>query len=246
VGWGKMPRGSDFQARWTEGYWAETRILAALNAHPSLLAVQFGITDGTAFWSAREMAARQLPNQTRHGKRPDILVFRKSDLSLLERAAAKKLLLKDDQHAEPLARRAILAIESEFSPYAYKHRLAEYGAELSFTIKDEDLQPLRKWQRRFGVPLGIVQCYLDSSYFLPFKTLLNGIRSGSIRKQIERSYNKPVYYPRMSTGISFATFSNQPKIAAVVILDKYGKYTAIREVTGGILKLTPEMRNLVR
>ena len=241
-----MPRGSDFQARWTEGAWAEARILSALNANPSLIAVQFGITDGTAFWSSLEMAKRNLPDQTRHGKRPDVLVFRKNDLSLAERASVKKLLLKDDRRAAPLARRAILAIESEFSPYAYKHRLAEYGKELSFTIKDEDFKPLKQWHRHFKVPLGIVQCYLDSTYFLPFKTLVDGINSGTIRKQIERSYNKAVYYPRMSTGIAFAEFSSLPTIAAGVILDKYGKYTAIRQVTGGTLRLTSTMRRLLR
>jgi hypothetical protein len=55
-----MPRGSDFEARWTEGAWAETKIIDALNAQPELLAVQFGITDGTAYWSSKEMEARDL------------------------------------------------------------------------------------------------------------------------------------------------------------------------------------------
>jgi hypothetical protein len=240
-----MPRGSDFQARWTEGSWAEERLILALNAEASLVAVQFGITDGTAFRSSAEMAARDLPDQTTHGKRPDILVFRKAALSPVDLKSVEGLLLQSDKDAEALARRAILAIESEFSPYAYKHRLTEYGKELSFTIKDEDLAPLVRWQKHFGVPLGIAQCYLDSTYFLHFEVLLAGIADGTIRKQIERSYNKPVYYPAMSKGIVFGEFSDVPEIAAEVILDKYGKYTAIRKVTGGALSLSAEMAALL-
>jgi hypothetical protein len=83
------------------------------------------------------------------------------------------------------------------------------------------------------VPLGIVQCYLDSSYFLPFETLLEGIKSGTIKRKIERSYNKPVYYPHMR--ITFAEFSDLAKISAKVILDKYGKYTAYRKLKRALL-----------
>ena len=191
------------------------------------------------------MAARELPDQNRHGKRPDILVFRKADLSDNSLKSVNELLFQSDEDAEPLARSAILAIESEFSPYAYNHRLAEYGKELSFTIKDEDLAPLVKWQEHFEVPLGIVQCYLDSTYFLPFATLIAGIADKSIRKKIEPAYNKLVYYPPMSKGIMFGEFSEAPKIAAEVILDKYGKYTAIRKVAGGALSLSTEMKKIV-
>jgi hypothetical protein len=52
-----MPRGSDFEARWTEGAWAEARILEALNVVPELISVQFGITEGTAYWSSRATPA---------------------------------------------------------------------------------------------------------------------------------------------------------------------------------------------
>jgi hypothetical protein len=240
-----MPRGSDFEARWTEGAWAEKLILEALNELPDLLAVQFGITDGTAFWSSKEMAARDLPDQTQHGKRPDVLIFRRKKMTSGELSDARQLVLQPDKDAIALARKAVLAIESEFSPYDYKHRLDGYGKELSFTIKDEDLKPLKKWHQYFEVPLGIVQVYFDSSYFLAFQSLLDGIKDGTIKKQIERNYNKPVYYPKMSTGIPFAEFTSGPKIRGDVIRDKYGKYTPLRKVEGGKLKLSPEMRKIL-
>jgi hypothetical protein len=240
-----MPRGSDFEARWTEGAWAETKILDALNAEPELLAVQFGITVGTAFWSSKEMEARDLPDQSQHGKRPDILVFVRKGMTNSELTEAAELLYQSDDGAERLARRAALAIESEFSPYAYKHRLEGYGKELSFTIKDEDLEPLKKWHKHFEVPLGIVQIYFDSCYFLAFKSLVDGITSGAIKGQIERAYKKLVYYPKMSTGISFGEYSEAPIMGADVILDKYGKYTPLRKVIGGKIKLTKEMREIL-
>jgi hypothetical protein len=90
-----MPRGSDFEARWTEGAWAEARILEALNVVPELISVQFGITEGTAYWSSKEMAARDLPDQTQHGKRPDILVFQRAALSNREIAELDTQLKKE-------------------------------------------------------------------------------------------------------------------------------------------------------
>lgn len=240
-----MPRGTDFEARWTEGAWAETKIIEALNDLPDLLAVQFGITDGTAFWSTKEMAARELPDQGQHGKRPDVLVFRRNALSNAEISDAAELVLKSDDEAQALARKAVLAIESEFSPYAYKHRLEGYGKELSFTIKDEDLAPLKAWHSYFGVPLGIVQVYFDSSYFLAFQSLIDGIASGAIKGQIERAYKKRVYYPKMSTGIPFGEYVEAPTMKAENILDKYGKYTPLRKVEGGKIRLTDEIRKIL-
>ncbi len=240
-----MPRGSDFEARWTEGAWAEKLILDALNGLPQLLAVQFGITEGTAFWSSKDMAARNLPDQTQHGKRPDILIFRRQHMRNSELSEVAELVLMPDKDAEKLARKASLAIESEFSPYDYKHRLKEYKKELSFTIKDEDLKPLKKWRRHFEVPLGIVQVYFDSTYFLAFQSLIDGIRDGTIKKQIERAYKKPVYYPRMSLGIPFAEYLSAPTIRGDVIRDKYGKYTPLRKVEGGKMKLTSEMQKIL-
>ncbi len=241
-----MPRGSDFEARWNEGSWAELRIIEALNNAPDLHAVPFGISDGTPFWSATEMAARDLPDQNQHGKRPDVLVFHTATLSTEERTAVDQLAFVSDDQAEPVTRKAIMAIESEFSPYAYQHRLEHYKKGLSFTIKDEDLAPLRLWQEHHEVPLYIAQIFLDSSYILPFRLLLDGIADRTIKPKIERAYNKTVYYPPMSSGLVFGTYTQMPTIAAKVILDKYGKYTAHRSVDGGLLELTPEMQGELR
>ena len=78
------------------------------------LALALGITVGTAFWSIREMEARAHPDQSQHGKRPDVLVFRASNLSDIEYYEIENLLLLDDTAAEPLAKKASLAIECEF------------------------------------------------------------------------------------------------------------------------------------
>ena len=240
-----MPRGSDFEAKWTEGFWAEQRILDALNARSHLLAVQFGITDGTAFRSSTAMLARVLPVQDAYGKRPDILVFKKSDLSPSEANHVASIGKLSDADAEPIVKRALLAIESEFSPYDYAHRLSEYGKELSFTVKEEDLEPLCRWTDHFGVPLGIVQIYTESAFYLPLHTLRSGISDGTIKRKIEGAYNKPVYYTKMSSGFPFATFSTKATVAGDVILDKYGKYTAIRKLGGGELSLSSEMEAIV-
>lgn len=241
-----MPRGDDFTARWTEGAWAELKILEALNRESNLIAVQYGITDGEAFWSSHAMAARELPDQTAHGKRPDVLVFERSKLTADELALVQRVYELDDPSCEAIVRKARLAIESEFSPYNYGHRLENYGVELSFTIKEEDLEPTKKWRDHFGVEIGITQVFLDRAYLLPVGTLLEGIANGSIKRSFERSYRKYVYYPRMSRGIEFGVYQAEPTITAEVILSKHGKYTAFRRVTGGSLNLTPEMLDFIK
>ena len=111
-----MPRGTDFTARWSEGAWAEARIIDAINREPALLAVQYGITTGEAFWSARDMDARDLPNQSLHGKRPDVLVFERAALTIDEQARLGSLCEQGDAECDALVARASFAIESEFSP----------------------------------------------------------------------------------------------------------------------------------
>jgi len=240
-----MPRGTDFTARWTEGAWAERQIIDAIDRESDLLAVQYGITDGEAFWSSREMAARDLPDQHRHGKRPDILVFARKGLSRQEIAGIMQLYELEDAACERLVGKAIFAIESEFSPYAYRHRLSEYGKELSFTVKEEDLEPTAAWRDHFEIEVGIVQVFLDSAFLLPVTTLLDGIADRSIKRTIERSYNKAVYYTPMSRGTPFGEFDDIPKVSAEVLLDKYGKYTPYRRVGGGGLRLTRQAREVI-
>lgn len=243
----KKPRGSDFSARWLEGAWAEKKIIEAINKEQGIRAVPYGITDGTAFWSSQEMNARELPQQDLHGKRPDVLVFDKSILSSNERETIEHVYELDDMRADPIVHKAILAIESEFSPYNYNHRLNECGKQLSFTLKDEDLTPLRTWADAFpSVKLGLVQIYLDSSFYLSFKSLLEGISSGKIKKKRERAYNKDVYYPPMSTGTEFATFVELPSLEADMLLDKFGKYTPFRKINGGVLQLSNAIQTEIR
>lgn len=240
-----MPRGSDFTARWSEGAWAELKIIDAINSITDLIAVQYGITDGEAFWSTRDMAARNLPDQSQHGKRPDILVFDRSEITPEELAIVENVYGLDDAACEAVVRKAKFAIESEFSPYNYAHRLEQYGKGLSFTIKDEDLLPILRWKAHFGVEVGIVQIFLDSAFILTAQSLEDGIKDGTIKKTVERSYNKEVYYPPMSRGVVFGKFSRMPTIAAEVILDKYGKYTPFRKTTGGELVLSDESLKLL-
>jgi hypothetical protein len=174
-------------------------------------------------------------------------VFDLSAMEEDERDLIDRIYELPDAEADPIVPKAILAIESEFSPYDYGHRIREYGKELSFTLKDEDLQPLRRWVETFGgVQLGLVQVYLDSAFYLSFATLSAGIADGTIKRQRERAYNKDVYYPSMSKGIPFASFTHRPVVAADILLDKYGKYTPFRKVTGGLLSLSGEMREVLR
>lgn len=240
-----MPRGSDFTARWSEGAWAEIKIIEAINDFPPFLAVPFGISDGEAFRSIRAMEARELPNQLRHGKRPDVLVFDRSKLSAEEVEATHKVYELDDDDCENIVRKARLAIEGEFSPYQYAHRMREYGKGLSFTIKEEDLQPTLDWRDHYRVEVGIAQVFYDEAYLIFLQNLESGIADGSIKRKMESSYNKPVYYPPMKRGLIFGTFVENPKISADLLLDKYGKLTPFRKTEGGRIAISEALKRIL-
>ena len=62
---------------------------------------------------------------------------------------------------------ATAALEVETSLWQVKRATVP----LSFTVKEEDLGPLRNWVRANRPPLYIVQVFYDQAYVLPFSKL---------------------------------------------------------------------------
>ena len=126
-------------------------------------------------------------------KRPDLLIFRGSDKTALERdiAAAGGLselpfIAEDDKRMAAILKRALIAVECENSlwrgrkmpdfetPLRPQKRLGgkpglKKGAVLpNIIIKEEDREPLRQWQKKRGVPIHVWHVFFDLAYGLPF------------------------------------------------------------------------------
>lgn len=189
-------RGSDFLMRWSQGVWSEQRLIEAVNATTEYYALPYGpsgvapTNDVRAFELYFErLEAAGLGNL----KRPDLLIFAKSDLSrveslLRELAGPGELPFtpEDDPRMTHLLGLARLAVECENSlwraakmpdfttPMRPQRRLGgrpglKKGAVLpTIIVKEEDRVPLRGWQRLRGVPLHIWHVFFDRAYGLSF------------------------------------------------------------------------------
>ncbi len=189
-------RGSDFLMRWSQGVWSEQRLVEAVHATADHHALAYGPSgvaptdDVRAFELYFErLEAAGLGNL----KRPDLLVFRKTDLPkvktlLAEIGGAAELPFtpEEDPRMVALLRLARLAVECENSlwraakmpdfatPLRPQRRLGgrpglRKGAVLpTIIIKEEDRAPLREWQRLRGVPLHVWHVFFDRAYGLGF------------------------------------------------------------------------------
>ncbi|MBM4405172.1 MAG: AccI family restriction endonuclease [Chloroflexi bacterium] len=174
-------RGSDFLMRWSQGHWSEERLIEAVNNTSRFFAVPYG-PSGVAPDDVREfelyferLDAAGLGN----AKRPDLLVFKKSDQSKVKEAIAELGGLTElpfsSEEAPPmklLLSHAVIAVECENSLWIAK-KMPDYGTTLTpqkrlggrnglkktavvptIIIKDEDIEALSSWQKRAGVPRG--------------------------------------------------------------------------------------------
>src|SRR3989338_6921877 len=81
-------RGSDFLMRWSQGVWSENRLIEAVNEHGKYFAIPYG-PSGTA--PTDDVRAFELYFERLEAaglgniKRPDLLVFKISDMSFVDK-----------------------------------------------------------------------------------------------------------------------------------------------------------------
>lgn len=189
-------RGSDFLMRWSQGVWSEKRLIEAVNATKEFIAIPYGPSGTAPTGSVREFELyfeRLEAAGLGKIKRPDLLIFRGSDKTSLERdiAAAGGLselpfIAEGDKVMSTILKRALIAVECENSlwrgqkmpdfktPLRPQKRLGgqpglKKGAVLpNIIIKEEDREPLRQWQEKHGVPIHIWHVFFDLAYGLAF------------------------------------------------------------------------------
>ncbi len=201
-------RGSDFLMRWSQGVWSEKRLIQAVRETEKYIALPYG-PSGTAPDDDVRAVELYFERLEKAGlgrlKRPDLLVFRKSDEASANKTVQKlggiqelPFTSEDDAEMKVLLSRAILAVECETSLWR-ANQMPDYGSEMkpqrrlggqpglkksavlpTVIVKEEDRGPLREWQKQSGVNIHIWHVFYDMAFGLAFHTAEDLIKSGKI------------------------------------------------------------------
>jgi hypothetical protein len=201
-------RGSDFLMRWSQGVWSEERLTQAVNNTGHYFALPYGPSgvapddDPRAFelyFERLEMAGLG------RVKRPDLLIFLKSDKPIIGEAVdgiggSEELPFtpEDDSRMKKILSKALIAVECENSLWRSK-QMPGYGSELTpqrrlggrpglkksavlptIILKEEDRKPLHGWQDQTGIKIHIWHAFYDLAFGIPLERTDELIGSGLI------------------------------------------------------------------
>ena len=184
-------RGSDFLMRWRQGVWSETRIQEAINQTEEFCSIPYG-PSGTAPDDVREYELyfeRLEQAGLSQLKRPDILIFRKSDEDLVGTLVGTlggqeglPFTPEDNEVMQKLLEKAVIAVECENSLWRAQ-QMPAYGRPLkpmkrlggkpgmaktavlpTVILKEEDRERLLAWQEENGIAIHIWHLFFDLAF----------------------------------------------------------------------------------
>ncbi len=187
-------RGSDFLMRWSQGVWAEKRLVDAINETKQFYAIAYG-PSGTA--PTNDVRAFELYfERLEHAglgniKRPDLLVFKIDDKPFVDKfvtgiGGEAELPFITEDKLQDLIQKAIIAVECENSLWvaekmpAYnvpmrpqkrlggKMGLSKSAVLPTIIIKEEDRIPLGQWQTDNKIPIHVWHVFFDRAYGISF------------------------------------------------------------------------------
>lgn len=144
--------------------------------------------------------------------------------------ASPDLLHWDNARCGEYVEAATAAVEVETSLWIVK-RAAAAGVSLSFTIKEEDLGPLRNWVRTNRPPLYVVQVFYDRAFVLPFDKLEELIREKQVKAVPDRFTGKPTYNVPLSVGFLLGEIP-EPDVEGRVFKATNGRVTVYGRLGG--------------
>lgn len=228
----RQGRGVDFEHRYRSSRWAEDRLITAFRRE-NLLALRLGPSGINR--ANRVTTVRGAP------KAPDLLVLDPSDLTRRQRSLLSEM--GDDlrslapgkltaQKFSFLLKKALVAIEVEFSPYRaremrqrdWEAKSAEALRKRSFKrasppiapnifIKLEDLAPLRRWERAAKVPIVVTHVFDQEAFGVRLSVV------DSVRRQLEGQREKRQIETQLGTGV-FLSVQNYERPDAQAALER--------------------------
>lgn len=240
------PRGGDFLARYDQGFWAERLVRILLDRSTRARAIPYGTSRSEPFTDmetfrehAVSEALLQAWSSEGRWKRPDLLMTPRSLLASLGGTDTwtPDLIHWDNRRCGEYVEGATAAIEVETSLWQVKRATVS----LSFTVKKEDLGPLRNWVRANRPSLYVVQVFYDQAYVMPFSKLefLISPRAPATRrvKAIpDRWTNKPTYNIPLSEGALLGDIP-EPDVEGRVFKAPNGRVTVYGRLTGSHIEL---------
>jgi len=207
-------RGSDFLMRWSQGVWSEERLVQAVNETDGYFALPYGPSGAAPDDDPRafELYFERLENAGLGVvKRPDLLIFRKSDNKTIDRIVQQlggiselPFTREDDANMQELLSKSLIAVECENSLWRAK-KMPFYGSTLTpqkrlggqlglkktgvvlptVIIKEEDRVPLRSWQDYTGVKIHVWHVFFDLAFGLSFDRADELISTGLIEPTVQ-------------------------------------------------------------
>lgn len=272
-------RGSDFLMRWSQGLWSEHRILDAVNFSGEFFAIPYG-PSGTA--PHDDVRAFELYFERLEAaglgdvKRPDLLIFTVKDKQSIEKIVAEyggivELPFIKENILEPLLERAVLGIECENSLWKAE-KMPDFKSELkpqrrlagklglkknailpTIIIKEEDREPLKKWQDASGVPIHVWHVFYDRAYGIALNKAEQLIAEGAIQPTIQTFQapggavtKKAIYKIYYHYGYMLGIANQEPKLVADFIEDKNGHILPYVKFDGGNFKISDECLHVLR
>ncbi len=218
-------RGIDFEHRFKTSRWAEDLLIRALSDKHGLITVRFGLSE-------IRPEAQLVYGETSY-KEPDLLTYALGDLSKSELRLLKDINIEaadrteftKGQELEFAFKKALAAIEVEFSPYRAKEmkdrdweprtierwnqrplKRANPPTAPNVIVKEEDLPKLLDWHRFTKVPVMVAHLFDQEGFAVELDTLRD------FNRKFE-SYKSDQIKLQMTSGI-FKTLQKYDRVDA--------------------------------
>ncbi len=272
-------RGSDFLMRWSQGVWSEKRITQAISQSKDFFSIPYGPSSIAPSDDVKEFELyfeRLESAGLGKMKRPDLLVFKKSDQNFVDKnlndigGIDELPFIKEDELKE-LLDKSILAIECENSLWVAE-KMPAYNSELrpmkrlngklglpknavlpTIIIKEEDKEPLFKWQRLNKIEIHIWHVFFDRAYGLSLNKSQRILDAGLIEPTIQTyqapggaTTKKAIYKFYYHYAYPVGTSIERPELKPAFIEDKNGHILPYVKFKGGRLKLLQDALKILR
>lgn len=266
-------RGSDFLMRWSQGVWSEKLLIKSVNENRGYFAIPYG-PSGTAPTDdvhAFELYFERLEVAGLGSiKRPDLLIFKKKDKKEIDefiksKGGIQELPFIQEKNLKLLLEKAIIAVECENSLWKSK-KMPDYATKFSLQkrlngkpglkktavlptiiIKEEDHEPLKRWQKQNHIPIHVWHVFYDQAFGISLDEAERLINNGLIEPTIQTfqapggaTTRKTIYKIYYHYGYPLGDVVEEPNLVSAYIEDKNGHILPYVKFDGGKLKISKE------